>query len=320
MSPLPKKSNKPTSQRNKLKNVALFKEEDEPIIKSPSSQALPIEQIVTSSTQPRRYFDPEKLEQLTQSVKEHGVLEPILVRLLPDKRYELVAGERRYRAAVAAALKEVPVVIKELTDTEALQLALIENLQREDLNPVDEIEGVLQLIALRENIVVEEVISRLYRMYNEVKGNVNSSNPNVRVNEFDDSIKAIFDSLLSLNWESFVKNKLPLLKLPEDILEPLRQGKIEYTKAKAVAKIKDEEARKELMAEAIANSLSLREIKERIKDSQPQPQKEELFTRMGNAYQQVKKSKKFLMENPRQRKKLESLLAQIEKLFDQESQ
>ena len=66
MSPLPKKSNKPTSQRNTLKNVALFKEEDEPIIKSPSSQALPIEQIVTSSTQPRRYFDPEKLEQLTE--------------------------------------------------------------------------------------------------------------------------------------------------------------------------------------------------------------------------------------------------------------
>ncbi len=85
----------------------------------------------------------------------------------------------------------------------------------------------------------------------------------------------------------------------------------------AIAKIQDEEARKELMAEAIDNSLSLREIKERIKDTQPQTQKEELFTRADNVSKQVRKSKKFLMANPRKRKKLESLLAQIEKLFDQ---
>ncbi len=88
----------------------------------------------------------------------------------------------------------------------------------------------------------------------------------------------------------------------------------------AIASLKDESARKELMAEAIAKSLSLREIKEKIKAATPQPQKEEIFNRVDNVSKQVKKSKKFLMENPRKRKKLESLLAQIEKLFDQENQ
>ena len=163
MSPRPKKTTTSTPKsRTQLKNVALFKDDDESTKQSKSIQTLRIEQIVISSLQPRRYFDPEQLEQLTQSVKEHGILEPLLVRSLPDNKYELVAGERRYRAAIEAGLADVPVVIKELTDPEALQLALIENLQREDLNPVEETEGILQLIALRENLAVDEVISSLF--------------------------------------------------------------------------------------------------------------------------------------------------------------
>jgi ParB family transcriptional regulator, chromosome partitioning protein len=277
-----------------------------------------IESIHLPQQQPRRYFDPEKIEQLTQSVKEHGILEPLLVRSLPDNKYELVAGERRYRAATAAGLNEVPVVIKELTDSEALQLALIENLQREDLNPVEETEGILQLLAIKESIAVEEVISRLYRMYNEVKGNVNSSNPNVGVNKFDEGVQAIFDSLGRMNWESFVKHKLPLLKLPEDILEALRSGQIEYTKAKAIASLKDETARAELLKDAIVNSLSLSQIKERISEVKPVKEKEELQNRVDTTYKQLKKSKQ-LWQDPKKRKKLESLLSQLEKLIGEES-
>lgn len=326
MSPKPRKSPQPSSERTKLRNVALFTDKDKPTVQSASPQTLPLDRIVTSASQPRRYFDPEKLEQLTQSVKEHGILEPLLVRCaergqspsLSDNKYELVAGERRYRAATAAGLTEVPVVVKELTDSEALQLALIENLQREDLNPVEETEGILQLLGIQENIAIDEVSSRLYRMYNEVKGNVNSSNPNVRVNEFDDSVKAIFDSLGRMNWESFVKNQLPLLKLPKDILAALRNGQIEYTKAKAIAQIKDEAAQKELLEDALANSLSLSQIKERVSAVKPVKEKEELQSRLEVTYKEAKKSKQ-LWQDPKKRKKLESLLAQLEKLIESES-
>ena len=317
MSPRPKKSTTTPKSRTQLKNVALFKDDDEPTKQSKSIQTLRIEQIVISSLQPRRYFDPEQLEQLTQSVKEHGILEPLLVRSLPDNKYELVAGERRYRAAIEAGLADVPVVIKELTDTEALQLALIENLQREDLNPLDETEGILQLIALRENLSVDEVISRLYRMYNEVKGNVNSSNPNVRVNEFDDSVKVIFDSLLSLNWESFVKNKLPLLKLPKDILKALRSGQIEYTKAKAIARIKDEQQRKNLISEAVAENLSLMQIKEKIaalstdKTSSPSPS-----TQLKTITRRLNQSKLW-SKNPKKWKQVQNWLKKIETLLEE---
>jgi ParB family chromosome partitioning protein len=154
-------------------------------------------------------------------------------------------------------------------------------------------------------------------MYNEVKGNVNSSNPNVRVNEFDDSVKAIFDSLGRMNWESFVKNKLPLLKLPENILAALRNGQIEYTKAKAIAQIKDEATQKELLEDAIANSLSLSQIKEQVNTVKPVKKKEDLQNRFDVTYKQAKKSKK-LWSDAKKRKQLESLLAKLEKLIAEE--
>ncbi len=306
--------NKPYS--HKLKGIDAYIGETAPDKALINNSLIPIEKIQLPSQQPRRYFDSDKLEQLTQSVKEHGILEPLLVRLLPDNKYELVAGERRYRAATAAELVEVPVVVKQLTDSEALQLALVENLQREDLNPVEETEGILQLLSLQLEIETTEVVSLLYQMQNATAGKITD---NVISNSEIESVNKIFTSLSKMNRESFTANRLPLLKLPQDILEPIRQGKIEYTKAKALASLKEESARKELMAEAIAKSLSLREIKERIKAVKPQPQKEEIFNRLDNAYKQVKKSKKLIRENSRKRKKLESLLAQLEKLFEQPS-
>ena len=279
-----------------------------------AAEFVKIESICLPQQQPRRYFDSDKLKQLTQSVKEHGILEPLLVRPVGDNKYELVAGERRYQAAQILSLKEIPVVVKELGETEALQLSLVENLQREDLNPVEETEGLLQLLALKLESDLEGVISLLNQLANAKRGFTD----NVVRNEKQQLIEEVFATVGRLSVESFRTHRLPLLNLSQDILEALRQGKIEYTKAKAIASLKDEDARKKLMASAIAESLSLREIKERIKAARPQPQKEEIFDRMGNAYKQVKKSKKFLMENPRKKKKLESLLAQIEKLLEVE--
>ena len=285
---------------------------------------------IKTRSQPRRYFDPEKLEQLIQSVKQHGILEPLLVRPIPKNQYELVAGERRYRAAVALKLEQVPVVIKELSEQEALQVTLVENLQREDLNPVEETEGILQLLSLNLDSTELESRQLLYQMKNAAEKKKDQDSKQIQPqlslrdnvipnsdNEAQQTVQSVF-GMIGQNWYSFTCNRLPLLNLPEDVLEVLRQGKIEYTKVKAIASLKEESARKELMAEAIAKSLSLREIKERIKAVKPQPQKEEIFNRLDNTYKQVKKSKKLILENSRKRKKLESLLAQLEKLLELE--
>jgi ParB family transcriptional regulator, chromosome partitioning protein len=266
--------------------------------------------------QPRQYFDEAKLNELAQTIKTHGVLEPLLVRQLPrQNQYELVAGGRRYRAASLAGLTEVPIVIKELSDEQALEVAIIENLQREDLNPVEETEGILHLLAQRLKTPVTEVSPLLHQIQKQLRGR--SAN-NVIGSEKIESIQAIFESLGLMELDSFIGNRLPLLNLPEDILEALRNGQIEYTKAKAIAQIKDEAARASLLKDAIANSLSLSQIKERVSDVKPVKEKEELTSRVDNTYRQLKKSKQ-LWQDPKKRKKLESLLAQLEKLIGEES-
>ncbi len=208
------------------------------------------------------------MEQLIQSVKQHGILENLLIRPIQNQpgQYELVAGERRYRAAQSIGLVEVSVTIRELTDSEAVAIALVENLQREDLNPVEETEGILQLVALRLECAQNEVISLFYRMQNDVQ----RLNDNVIIQPQAESIKAIFSESGLMGWESFVSNRLPLLKLPEDVLEVLRSGQIEYTKARAIARVKNDQTRKELLEDAIAYNLSLSEIKRKIKELEQQ--------------------------------------------------
>ena len=111
-------------------------------------RVVPVEYLSTSEFQPRRYFDPNALKALVDSIREKGVLEPILVRTNGQRldRYEIIAGERRWRAAQTAGLHEVPVIVKKLDDREALEIALIENLQREDLTALEEAEGYRRLI------------------------------------------------------------------------------------------------------------------------------------------------------------------------------
>lgn len=111
-----------------------------------STSTLQINEIIPNKEQPRKTFDEGALEELADSIRLHGVLQPLLVRPLTTGGYQLVAGERRWRASRLAELKEVPVIIKELSDTEAMEIAIIENLQREDLNPIEEAEGLQALI------------------------------------------------------------------------------------------------------------------------------------------------------------------------------
>lgn len=283
-------------------------------------ELLDLENICLPQQQPRRYFDPQKMQQLTESVKEHGILEPLLVRPLQNKQYELVAGERRYRAAREAGLNEVPVVIRNLTDEEALQLALVENLQREDLNPVEETEGILQLLALKLDCMVSEIPAFLYQMKHAVdKGSKVGNNvvPNFDSRQ-QQQIQAVFQGLGLISWVSFTTHRLPLLNLPTEVLESLRQGYIAYTKARAISTVKDEPQRQNLLKAAISEDLSLTQIKERIakiKSASTAPadsKSPSLKGRMDEAYRLVKKSK--IWDDPKKQKRLEKLLTELEVL------
>lgn len=285
---------------------------------SASKQLVPLEVIHRQSEQVRRYFDPEKMEQLIHSVKTYGLLENLVVRPLPEGEgeYELVAGERRYRAALAAGLTEVPVLILELTETEARQIALIENLQREELNPVEETSGVLQLLSMQLKLASQEVVSLLYKMQNAHTRQVNH---NVMVQEHLEVVEEIFTKLGRWSWQSFVKNRLPLLKLPQDILEALQKGKIAYTKAMTLKTVKDEKVRVQLLAEAITQNLSLSQIKEKIKALQPSSSSPSSpSSQLQTTYQRLKKSKLW-ENNPKKWKKVTNLLQKIEALIEEEA-
>lgn len=288
-------------------------------------QILALGQILTTEDQPRKHFDPQKMDQLTESVRLHGILEPLLVRPIDDNLYELVAGERRYRAAQAAGLSEVPVVVRELTREEALQLALVENLQREDLNVVEETESVLMLLALRLNLPVDSVPSLLHRLARSSDNVVGTEDEWVV-----EQIQAVFHAVGTISWASFATHRLPLLNLPPHLMEALRAGQLAYTKVRAIAKLKEARKQAKLLNEAIAQDLSLRDIKLRIESlavdeeeaangealsrpvsrSVPAPS---LGQRCAQLSHQLRRKKTWHQDS--KRKRFEKLIAELEELL-----
>lgn len=287
----------------------------EPVPSSANSVAantIAITKISLPSKQPRRFFDPEKLEQLAESIRQHGILEPILVRSLPGDVYELVAGERRYRAAQLAGLKEVPIVARELSDQEALQFALIENLQREDLNPVEETEGMLDLLTLKLGCSQEDILDALAQMATAQKKRIELSG---NVSRWIETIAEVLDSMLGLTPESFRTSRLPLLKLPAEVLTALREGKIEFTKARAIARVKDEDQRSDLLKQTIAENLPLAEIKVRVKENKPeleQPLEKIAAQRLGEIGKRLQKSD--VWSDRKKRDRITKLLDELDRL------
>lgn len=282
-----------------------------------TNQTVKIELIQLPIKQPRRYFDPQKMQQLVQSIQEHGILEPLLVRPLANGQYELIAGERRFRAAQILALDTVPIISKDVTDKEAIQIALVENLQREDLNPVEETEAILELLSLSLDIESSDIASTLNQAANAKKRGLELTDNVTRQLE---AIESLLANVGRFNAESFRTNRLPLLNMPDDVLETLRHGKLEFTKARAIARIRDEGQRQELLEESIAQNLSLSQIKARIvainsvKDAiVTEPSLKDLMT---NTFTAMKKSK--VWDNPKKTKKLAKLLAEIETLIRDE--
>src|SRR4030043_1287401 len=194
-----------------------------------------IEEVIPNRSQPRKHFDESKLQELAESIKEKGILEPLIVRRM-DQGYEMIGGERRWRAAQKAGLKEVPIVVKEVEGREALEISLIENLQREDLNPIEAAEAFKHLI--EEFDISQEDLSK--RMGKD---------------------------------RTTITNTLRLLKLPMEVRNQLLQNRITSGHARAILSLESKEKQKELCALIIKKGLSVREAEAIAKRWSEKPKK-----------------------------------------------
>ena len=221
---------------------------------------VPIDAIVYNERQPRQFLDPVGLAQLTASIRERGVLEPVLVRRVGD-RYELVAGERRTRAAREAGLTDVPAIVLDIDDREALEIAIMENLQREDLNAVEETEAVLQLLQLTLALDRAGTLALIGEVVQESRGRTGQARFEAAHKE---AAVGLFDRLGRFTPASFLANRVPILSFPEELLDAVRTGRLAFTKAQALARVDDPHERQRLLDEAIREDLSLSQIRRRI--------------------------------------------------------
>lgn len=185
-------------------------------------ETIGIDDIKPNAAQPRKTFDKEKLEDMAASIKEHGIIQPIIVRP-SGKGYEIVAGERRYRAAREAGLKEVPCIVRELTDRENMLFAIIENMQREDLNPIEEAEG-LHSMAQTYNLTQEEISK-----------SVGKSRP-------------------------YITNSMRLLNLEPEVLELVRSGELSAGHGRTLLACQDEAVQVRLARRTVKEGLSVRAL------------------------------------------------------------
>lgn len=199
-------------------------------------QEVDIYSIDTNPDQPRKSFDEDKLGELAASIKQHGLYQPIVVRKNED-RYVIVMGERRYRAARLCGLNRVPVIVRTMEDAEAMEAALVENLQREDLNPIEEAAGIRYLME-QQDMTQEEAAARLSK-----------SRP-------------------------AIANALRLLTLPEKVQGMLREGKLQAGHARALVSVKDEERQCALAEKIVNEALSVRDVEALTKEPQKNAKKE----------------------------------------------
>ncbi len=193
-----------------------------------SAVKLKLNDIEPNRAQPRKSFDEEALEELANSISTHGVIQPLLVRPLADGGYQLIAGERRWRASRMAGLTEVPVVIREMSDSEAMELALVENLQREDLNPIEEAQG-LALLMETYGLTQEQAAKR-----------VGKSRP-------------------------AVANSMRLLSLPQDVLAMVERGELSAGHARTILALENAGQITALANEIVKKNLSVRETERAVK-------------------------------------------------------
>lgn len=188
---------------------------------------IPIGHIVPNRFQPRTVFDDEKIEELSRTIHTHGIIQPIVVRELGHEKFEIIAGERRWRAMNRLGWEEVPAIIKNLSDTETASVALIENLQREELSPIEEAIAYGKLLELH-NLTQEALAQRLGK------------------------------------GQSTVANKLRLLKLPQDVQEALLNKSITERHARSLIPLKNPELQVKLLVEIIEKNLNVKQTEDRV--------------------------------------------------------
>ena len=215
---------------------AIFSEND--MEDSNTAVAIRIDELEPNRAQPRKSFDDESIAELADSISRHGVLQPLLVRPLLGGGYQIVAGERRWRAARMAGVKEVPAVVRDLSESEVMQLALIENLQREDLNPLEEAGGYQALI--EEYGFTQEDVART----------VGRSRP-------------------------AVANALRLLALPEDLRELVSEGVLSAGHARTLLAFPDEESMRRAAKLAVEQELSVRQLEKLAQGAKEQREEQE---------------------------------------------
>ncbi len=224
---------------------AIFMENDSE--NSNEAVTLRISEVEPNRDQPRKDFDEQALAELSQSIMQFGVLQPILVRPLIDGGYQIVAGERRYRASRMAGLTEIPAVIRELSDNETMELALIENLQREDLSPIEEAKGYKTLIDT-------------YQMSQEqVAQTVGKSRP-------------------------AIANTMRLLLLPDDVLALVEKGDLSQGHARALLSLENKALISAVAEDIVKKGLSVRQVEKLVKDFSKKPSTKTRATRNKPSY------------------------------------
>ena len=252
---------------------------------------------------------------LASSVAAHGVLQPIVVRELGMGRYEIVVGERRFRAAGLAGLEAVPAIVRELDEQATRDLALVENLQRSDLNPLEETDAFLNLLSTVLKKPVADVVTVLGAMYDEDRGR---SRHSAVAGEERERVEQLFAELGRFTLHSFVTHRLPLLNLSQDVLVHVRQGNLDYTKALAVARLKGEDERAELLAKIASENLPLRAVQQSVanrlaasREVTPDRDLAQQFSKIGKRF-----TSSAVLKDKKKRERVQKLLAQLEQLLE----
>ncbi|MBF2050209.1 MAG: ParB/RepB/Spo0J family partition protein [Elainella sp. C42_A2020_010] len=283
----------------------------------------------------RKYFDSNALSSLANSMQTHGFIGTIVVRPNPNETqalsqpYVLVAGGRRYAAAKLAGLETLRAIVADLTEEQALEFELIENLQREDLNPIEETKGILQLLSKRLQLEETQVIA-LFQRHAYLQQNIDIQNTDAEFSQHWQTIEQLFEVIGKFTPDSFRVNRLPLLNLPEPILAAVSQGQLEYSKARLIARVKDESIQGRLLQQAIDEGLSQAQIQQTIQQlnqqldqqsrSKTPAQLHQIQTRATGIAKTLKKSQVLASLSKRDQAKVEKLLDQLWEIISPEKE